>query len=141
MAPPLDASTQVLLNDGSANAIVAVRTYPDGRENLAITVDSSPYLLHGIALSYGVVRWVTRGLFLGERRAFVGAQIDDLFLDNDMYDGGTFRITGKDLGSVLTWQLMTQSQANTQSFTYNLAFNGYGTTRGAYPGDTLTSAA
>ena len=46
----------------------------------------------------GLVRWATNGLFLGERHGYLNAQVDDIFLDSDLYPdpNSAFRITDVD---------------------------------------------
>jgi hypothetical protein len=61
LAQPLDAATTPLLVDAQGNALAAVKRYPDGRENLALTFDGAEHLLHSVMVGYGVVNWVTRG--------------------------------------------------------------------------------
>ena len=74
-------------SDGNTYPVASVTKFPDGRENLAITIANNPNLVHSLALSTGWINWVTRGLFLGERHASLDIQIDDLFSDNDLWDG------------------------------------------------------
>ncbi len=153
LAQPLsDGQTTSLLTDAQGNALVALRTYPDGRQNLALTFDSNPNLLHSVVLSYGVINWVTNGLFLGARHTYLAAQVDDLFLDNDIWrpttpcgtpveqTGAIYRITGSDFQTVVNWQQSKRVQPTTQGLTLSLAFNGVGTT-GIYSPDTLTPLA
>ncbi|MDQ4145702.1 MAG: hypothetical protein M3198_18545, partial [Actinomycetota bacterium] len=74
-----DPRTRPLLvvDNGSPDppVIASTHSYPDGRENLAVTSANNPYLLHSILLSYGVLNWVTKGLFLGERHVNMGYQV------------------------------------------------------------------
>ncbi len=73
LARPAGEGVTPLLGDGRGNALAAVKEYPDGRETLVLTFDGAPRLLHSKVLGYGLVNWVSRGLFLGERRVYVGA--------------------------------------------------------------------
>ena len=82
-----------LLTDSSGRILAATRAYGDGREALSLNFAQSPSLFHTLQLFHGVVSWATRGVFLGERHAYIGVQIDDLFLPDDIYTGGTFRIS------------------------------------------------
>jgi len=68
-----DGATVPLLLDPQGHALAAVHRYPSGREHLSLTFDSNPNLLHTLALAYGLVSWVTGGLFLGEQRIYLGA--------------------------------------------------------------------
>ena len=140
LAPATGDGTTVLLTDAAQNALVLVRNYPDGRQVLSSTFDGNFFLVHSLALGYGMLNWVTGGLFLGERHAYATAQIDDIFLDNDIYGGGTYRITGADWAAVTAWQTAKQALgAQTAGLRLHMAFNGEGTT-GTYFPDTLTPA-
>ena len=75
-----------LITTANGYVIASTNTYPDGRENLAVTVANNPNLVHSQVLSYGLVNWVTRGVFIGERHVNLGVQVDDLFIDSDMWD-------------------------------------------------------
>lgn len=130
----------VLMTDDRGNALVAVNQYPDGRENLALTFDNAPWLQHSVALGYGIVNWVTRGLFLGDRRVYVSAQVDDLYLPNEMWLGGELRITGTDLQRVVDWQVERYGDPITAQYKTDMAYNGDGSRPGFFPGDTLVAA-
>jgi len=153
LAQPLtDGTTTPLLSDASGNALVAVHTTPDGRQALSLTFDSNPYLIHDIVLSYGLVNWLTQGLFLGSRHVYMSAQVDDLFIDDSEWvpatpcgtnvdnTGYTYRITGSDLKAVVAWQKAKRAASVSANTTLSLAFNGSGTVAGAYTPDTLTPA-
>jgi hypothetical protein len=152
LTTPLDSTTVPLLTDDQGHSLAAIHTFPDGRQNLAMTFDSNPYLTHAMLLSYGVVNWVTGGLFIGERHAYMSPQVDDMFIDDDQWlmttpcgtnvenTGHTFRITGADFTGVSTWQTLRQSAAMTAGLRLTMVFNGEGTT-GNYSPDTLTSTA
>jgi hypothetical protein len=157
--PLTDGLTTTLLADSQGHALAAVRTYPaqGNRANLALTFDSNPYLIHNLVLAYGVVNWVTGGLFLGERHSFLAAQVDDVFIDDDIWwpglpcgspvdnTGVLFRMDSDDVNAVLGWQAARQADPITQAFRLSLAFNGVGTTTAwnrdnGYLPDTLTPA-
>jgi hypothetical protein len=141
LAPATGNGTTVLLTDAAQHALMLVRNYPDGRQVLSTTFDGNFFLIHSLALGYGMLNWVTGGLFLGERHAYATAQIDDIFLDNDIYGGGTYRITGPDWAAVTAWQTAKQALGpQTADLRLHMAFNGEGTT-GIYFPDTLTAAA
>jgi hypothetical protein len=60
-------------------------TTSDGRETLALTMDNYPAYLHSTAFSYGVMNWVTKGVFLGFRRVYLGPEIDDILLGDRLF--------------------------------------------------------
>ncbi|HEU5226820.1 MAG TPA: hypothetical protein VFU49_03330 [Ktedonobacteraceae bacterium] len=151
LAKPLtDGATTSLVTDASGNTLAALRTYADGRQAVSLTFDSNPNLLHSIVLSYGLVNWLTKGLFLGERHTYMSAQIDDFFIDDSEWlpttpcgtpvdnTGATYRITSSDLQTVLNWQTSQQATKVGVNTTLTMAFNGFGAEPGAYNPDTLT---
>jgi hypothetical protein len=126
-ATPADSATVPLLVDGQGRVLAATRSYGDGREALALTFAQSPFLVHTLQLFHGVVSWATRGVFLGERHAYLGVQVDDLFLADALYAGGTYRITAGELQAALDYQNAKRQQATTADMRFQFAFNGYGT--------------
>src|SRR4051794_40718020 len=136
-ATALDASTVALLTDSSGRILAATRAYGDGREAMSLNFAQSPSLFHTLQLFHGVVSWATRGVFLGERHAYIGVQIDDLFLPDDIYTGGTFRMSGSDMQAAADYQNGKRAQTVTGGLRYHWAFNG----QGASSGDDLTTAA
>ncbi len=134
-----------LLQDSAGNAIVSVNNYPDGRQNLAVTADGNPYLMHSVALGYGIVNWVTKGLYIGERRVYLTPQPDDLLLDNNIWDtalnrdtsGKTYRLTRNDYQKFIDWQRLRNLKPG--KITADIPFNGLGTVAGEYPGENLNS--
>ena len=140
LAQPAGAGTDVLLSDAQSNALALVKTYPDGRQVLSMTFDGNFFLVHSLVLAHGLMNWVTGGLFVGERRTYLTSQIDDIFIDNDMYGGGTYRLNATDWTSTAAWQTLKQQQSVTSGLSLHMAFNGEGTT-GMYSFDTLTPTA
>lgn len=136
LARPVDTSTLSLVEDDLGNAIVSIRTYPDGRQNLAVTADNWRYLLHSQLLSYGIIRWATRGVHLGERTVYLMPQVDDIFLANDLFDpelgradeGRTYRINASDMAVVEAWQNSVRARRDPsfQNFSLAMVFNGEG---------------
>lgn len=137
LAPAAGSDTTVLLTDAQGNALTLVRNYPDGRKVLSMTFDGNFFLVHSLALSHGVLNWVSGGLFLGKRHIYVTPQIDDIYIDNDVYGGGIYRINAADWTAVTTWQAQKRLASMTAGLSLHMAFNGEGTT-GTYFPDTLT---
>lgn len=142
---PLDADTTPLLSDAAGNALAAVRTYPDGRQNLALTFSSNQHLLHNLLVAYGLVNWVTRGLFLGERHVYMTPQFDDLLIADSTWPASTpcstsledpslpeYRMTGPDFKRAIQWQNGIRAQPTTSNFRSSFAFNGVGSTAAYY---------
>jgi hypothetical protein len=146
LATKRDASVTPLITTSDGYVIASTNTYPDGRENLAVTAANNPFLLHSQLLSYGLVNWVTKGVFLGERHVSVGVQIDDLLIDSDMWDqdansdltGLRYRLAGGDFQGVLSMQNSVRSRPGFSNFRLEFAFNGEGGDPNTWIDDPLT---
>ncbi len=149
LAEPVAApgeSTHPLLRAGQ-NVLAALHTDAEGRESLALTFDNNPDLLHSLVLQSGLIDWVTRGVHLGWRKAWLMPQVDDIFLPNYMFDrskdecatsGGpnvkpgepvpckVLRIDGGDLEAVARWQRSWRAKPQFGEVRVGLAFNGFG---------------
>ena len=136
-----------LVSDASGNALSVVYNFGDGREYLTQTFDSNQFLTHDLVLAYGLVNWVTRGLFLGEYHVFATQSVDDFFINDAEWIPGTpctnaktkdrtpgddpslpnFRLTSDDMAQLVTWQTNRQTDPLLKNFKLSLAFNGVGT--------------
>ena len=123
---PSDPNVTTLLTDTGGDALVSSRVTSDGRETIALTFDSNPFLIHDLVLVHGLVEWVTKGIYLGEFRTYLTPQVDDLFIDDDMYFGGVFRMTDGDFNVAHSWQTQQQSSPGNAGFRLAFAFNGSG---------------
>src|SRR3954452_1289255 len=74
------ASFDTLLAGPNGSSYLGIYTHPDGREEMVMTVDSNENQLHAEILRHGMLRWVTRGVFLGYQRNYYEMQVDDVFL-------------------------------------------------------------
>jgi uncharacterized repeat protein (TIGR01451 family) len=142
--PVAGTQTVPLLNatEGAGNYAIASTYTGDGWENLTITADSNPELTHALLTGYGVVNWVTKGVFLGERKIYLSAQPDDVFLPDDLWDPVSkttpndgannsnpryrHRNTATDYTSLVAWQTALQSNTQTAAIRLELPFNGVG---------------
>ena len=137
-----------LLTDSSGYVLSLIYNLGDGRQYLTQTFDSSPYLTHDLVLAYGLINWVTKGIFLGQYHTYAAAQVDDFFINDSEWIPGTpctdpithdrtppdsttlpfFRINSADMTSLVNWQNKIQSDPFLANFKLTLAFNGVGTT-------------
>jgi hypothetical protein len=134
-----DETTTPLLVAGTYTVAVT-HTTADGRETMALTMDNQPGLLHSEAFGYGVINWVTKGVFLGSRRIYFNPQVDDLLLGNWLYapqlhpscEPGnscpTYFMSGPDLQAHANWQASLKSDPQFQSYQGTFAYNGIGST-------------
>lgn len=143
-------NTTALLTTANNEVIASTHKYLDGRENLAITADNAWFIVHSELLSYGLINWATRGIFLGERHVNVDAQVDDLFIDDDQWDPicncdtnpavAPYRMSGDDYNKAISWQAgLRASKTVLANFRLEFPYNGEGAT-GTYVPDTLTPA-
>jgi hypothetical protein len=137
LATPADPKVTPLLVDGAGNALASTRVTADGRETMALTFDSNPWLIHDLVLAHGLVEWVTKGIYLGEFRAYTEAQNDDIFIDDDMYFGGVYRMTADDFNATRAWVVGARVTTGNPQFKIAWAFNG----SGGSATDPLTTAA
>ncbi len=144
-------TTTPLLNVGPYTLGVT-HTTAAGEESLALTFDNFPTLLHSQAFNYGIINWVTKGVFLGSRRIYLTPQLDDMLIGDRLYaptlpqcpqsEGcPTVRTTEGDLQALDTWQAGVRLNSQFQNFRATFAYVGIGTTSEySPPGDPLISA-
>jgi hypothetical protein len=128
VAPGCNA--QAVLTVG--NDVLGVRTTtPDGREQLALSFSQNEHLLQSHLLTYGLMRWATRGLHLGEQRHYLKLDVDDYFNASDiMLEDGTmspdaFRMTGSEAVLMRTaTNALKARHPLAQEFKLTLAYNG-----------------
>jgi hypothetical protein len=141
-----------LLTDDSGNVLAVAYNTPFAYQYLTLTFDSNPFLTHDLVLSYGLINWVTQGMFLGQHHTYFTPQVDDYFIDDSEWTTGLpcntnpdgtgthFRINAADLSALITWQTAQQADPISSNFALSMAFNGAGAVPGAYPNDDLTPA-
>ncbi|WP_245556468.1 hypothetical protein [Deinococcus aquatilis] len=125
--------TTPLLSDASGR-VLAARSDTGGRERLALTFAQNPDLLHSELLGYSLVKWLTKGVHLGEYRRFNQLDIDDWFLPGDLYDAVTktispdaFRISASDALSLSAQQTSLQTRYPVSpEFKFAIVYNGSG---------------
>ncbi|WP_027481917.1 hypothetical protein [Deinococcus pimensis] len=133
--PVAGVTTTPVLNDASGNLLGVLSTSSDGRERLALTMAHNPYLLHSQLFAYGLVNWLTQGVYIGEFRRALQVDIDDWFLDDDLWnattgglDGSTYRMSAADALGARDQQtaLRTKYSGVAGAFTYAIVFNSGG---------------
>jgi len=150
LAPPVSTNGTVtpLLTDSFGNALSAFITLTDGRQYLTQTFDSNPYLMHNLIVAYGLLNWVTKGVFLGDYHVYATQQVDDFFIDDSEWVPSTtcltnpltqdrtapdasnlpvMRVNSADLTQLVAWQTAKQADPLLTQFKLTLAMNGVGT--------------
>ncbi|KAH8802483.1 hypothetical protein F5884DRAFT_683853 [Xylogone sp. PMI_703] len=80
-------------------------------------------------LQHAWITWATRGLYKGYRRINLNTQVDDMFLESDIYspNGTTYRITPADLTQHVSWQATVNSRMSAGStYFLEIGHNGNG---------------
>lgn len=126
-ADPVDAQTTPLLVGADGKVFAAVRQHLGGRESLVFTFAQGASLVHSLGLLHNAIRWVTRGLYLGERHVYLSSQIDDLFLGTILHGSGEyFTITAAHLRALYNWQEKVRTDPLTADLRLDWAANGAG---------------
>ena len=136
LAKPADHNFTTLVAGPQNSALVGVYTHPDRRQEMVCTVDGNPAMIHVQLLRHGMLRWVTRGVYLGHQRHYLGLQVDDVFLSDDSWDSQSarsvpvqIRMQREDVEAAVRW-------SRGRRLRLDMAFNG----QGAQQDDDLTAA-
>ncbi len=134
-ACPNITTTPILLNQNTGNVLGAV-TEKDGREILSLTMTHNQFLTHSGLMAYDLINWITKGVFIGERRMYFTIDIDDHYLASAIWNPATnsnfplegpntvtYRISATDLYAARDGVENLRSRFNTNTFNYNQVFN------------------
>jgi len=84
------------------------------------TVPGNQFQSHHQLLRDGILNWVTRGVYLGYTRNYLGLDVDDIFLPDDKWDpvnnvtdyDATIRMDAQDVKDAVDWQTRTGVKLN-----------------------------
>lgn len=105
------------------------------REVLISTITNASFLIHSNVLAYEFINWATQGVFVGSRFIHMTAHLDDLFLENTLWDPSlkrdnpsqTYRLNSADISNAVSKQSAFHAAHPTaKSFKLDFAFNGSG---------------
>ena len=105
LASPLAGTVTPLITDASGNVLSLIYDLGDGRQYLTQTFDSNQYLMHDLVLAYGLVNWVTKGVFLGDYHIYAAPQVDDVLLSDAEWVVGTKCGTASDASSLPNFRI------------------------------------
>jgi hypothetical protein len=113
-----------------SSSVAAVINNFNGREQMALFIgfatewsSTSNYLQHAY------IHWVTRGLFAGARKTYLGTQIDDMHLVTGLYypQGKTYRVVPADVSAHVSWMTSVNSRLPSGSnYFVEIGHNGNG---------------
>jgi hypothetical protein len=146
--PAAGGALTPLLQDASGNIVSAIYTL-NGQQFLSQTFDSNQYLMHDLVVAYGLLNWVTKGVFLGDYHVYATQSIDDFFINDSEWVPNTpcltnlatkdrtapdasnlpvFRVDTADMTQLVAWQKAKQADPLLSQFELTIAMNGVGTT-------------
>lgn len=105
------------------------------REVLMSTISNASFLTHSQVLGYEFVNWVTQGVFVGGRYVHMTNHLDDLFIQNEMWDVTSnqtnpallYRLNSADITNAISKQAAFRAAHPTAgNFKLDFAFNGAG---------------
>lgn len=124
----------------SSDSVAAVINDFDGREQLAFFISfDTTWSATSNYLQHAWITWVTRGLYAGYRRVNLNTQIDDMFLETEIYypSGNNFRITTEDMDGVRDWIPTILAKMNAGSVYFpEVGHNGNGNIENSSSTDT-----
>jgi hypothetical protein len=113
-----------------STSVAAVINNFSGREQMAFFIgfatewsSTSNYLQHAY------IHWITRGLFVGARKTYLGTQIDDMHLSTGIYypQGKTYRVVPADISPHVAWMSSVNSRLPAGSnYFVEIGHNGNG---------------
>jgi len=132
-----------LLNTPKGEALVSIIQYYKTpapalpvREVLLSSLNNAWFLTHSQVLGYEFVNWVTQGVFVGGRYVYMSNHLDDLFLENELWDVTSkktnplllYRLNSADISNAVSKQAAFRAAHPTAGSTFMLdfAFNGAG---------------
>ncbi|TPR08683.1 OPT oligopeptide transporter family protein [Aspergillus niger] len=117
-------------SDSGSETTAAVINNFNGREQMAFFISfDTTWSATSTYLQHAWIPWLTRGLYAGYRRVNLNTQIDDMFLETDIYkpNGTTFRVTPADLDGIANWLPEINGKMNAGSNYYvEVGHNGNG---------------
>ena len=90
----------------NSKTVAAVINDFDGRQQMAFFIGfDTTWSATSSYLQHAWITWITRGIYAGYRRVNLNTQIDDMFLETDIYSpsGKTFRIRTQDMEGIKNW--------------------------------------
>lgn len=102
----------------------------DGRQQMAFFISSNTtWSQTSTYLQHAWINWITRGTHAGQRRVTLNTQIDDMFLESDIYNspGTVYRITPADMEGIVEWLPSIKAKMNPGSdYFIEVGHNGNG---------------
>lgn len=147
-----------LITDNAGKVLAVLSPSADGRERLALTFANNPYVIHAKVLSFDLINWLTKGIYLGDKQYYFGLDQDDWFAPTDTWDAnihainGEYRLTAHDAKNAVDQQNTLKNRysfvrKSRYPFAYTMAYNasfsnpraGYSCSENVHSVDPLSS--
>ncbi|KAF2278256.1 putative extracellular serine-rich protein [Westerdykella ornata] len=132
-------ATEIAQFGGSSKTTAAVlNKFPSGREQQvwfsAFPTDAS---IAANVLSHAWIHWLTRGFYLGFRRVYFNTQVDDVFVETELYKTNKpYRIKPDDFKEHVAWMKdLNKRLPAGSSYVIELGHNGNGNIEAAVEKD------
>lgn len=113
-----------------SSSVAAVINNFSGREQMALFIGfATEWSATSNYLQHAYIHWITRGLFVGARKTYLGTQIDDMHLVTDIYypQGKQYRVVPADVSAHVSWMKSVNSRLPAGSnYFVEIGHNGNG---------------
>ncbi|KAM0714050.1 hypothetical protein Q7P37_011014 [Cladosporium fusiforme] len=113
-----------------SSSVAAVINNFSGREQMAFFLGfATEWSATSNYLQHSYIHWITRGLFVGARKVYLGTQIDDMHLVTDLYypSGKQYRVVPADVSAHISWMQSVNSRlASGSNYFVEIGHNGNG---------------
>ncbi|KAF2106217.1 putative extracellular serine-rich protein [Lophiotrema nucula] len=132
-------ATEIAQFVGTSKSTAAViNSFPSGREQQVWFLQFAPDTYTSSALlSHAWIHWITRGVYLGFRRVYFNTQVDDVFVETELYQTNkAYRIKPDDFKAHVAWMKDINSRLPAgSSYMIELGHNGNGNIEAAVEKD------
>ncbi|KAH0537520.1 hypothetical protein FGG08_005695 [Glutinoglossum americanum] len=122
----------------TATSVAGVISNKDGHQQMAFFLGFATWSQTSTYLNHIWVHWGLRGMYTGYRRVYLNTQVDDMFLESDIYSptNTTFRIRANDLTAHKNWMPTLNAKMNPgSSYFIEVGHNGNGNIEAASESD------
>ncbi|KAF2260354.1 putative extracellular serine-rich protein [Lojkania enalia] len=122
----------------SKSTAAVINKLTSGREQQVWFMKFSPeFYTSSTLLSHAWIHWVTRGIYLGFRRVYFNTQVDDVFVETELYETNKpYRIKPGDFKEHITWMKEINGKLPAgSSYIIELGHNGNGNIEAAVEND------
>ncbi|KAF2468683.1 putative extracellular serine-rich protein [Lindgomyces ingoldianus] len=132
-------ATEIAQFIGTSKTTAAViNKFPSGREQQVWFMPfATDHSTASTLLSHAWVQWITRGVYLGFRRVYLNTQVDDVFLETELYQTNkAYRLKPADFEEHVAWMKELNGKLPAGSnYVIELGHNGNGNIEAAVSKD------